>query len=394
MKLILLLLVLNSAFAVTWTDHLVRAKGRTVSIALWGGSENINNWFDTFVKDQLKEKYNITLERIPLSDTQIAIQKLLKEKKRNRLKGSIDLLWVNGENFKTMKDKKLTWKSYLGDLPSSKYLDLESSAIKLDFGVDHGGHESPWGSAQMVFIYDSAKVSKVPTTISGLKKWIMANPGRFTYSSPPDFTGSAFVRQTFMNLISKDDYKNLQSDFNKNLFNSKTNVLWDFLRDIKPSLYRKGKYYPESVSKLHTLFSDGKTWITMDYYPTTAQRMIDKGVFPKTTKTFILEEGSLSNTHFLSVPFNSPEKSAALVAANFLLSPEAQASKLDPNNWGDFTVLSLDKLSKSDKKIFDNTKLGDATLSLEELNDQKVGELQSKYVPLMEKLWNKNILNK
>jgi putative spermidine/putrescine transport system substrate-binding protein len=96
----------------------------------------------------------------------------------------------------------------------------------------------------------------------------------------------------------------------------------------------------------------------------------------------------------LSVPFNSPEKSAALVAANFLLSPEAQASKLDPNNWGDFTVLSLDKLSKSDKKIFDNTKLGDATLSLEELNDQKVGELQSKYVPLMEKLWNKNILNK
>ncbi len=390
--IIVFILMVTSALGLDWKENLSQAKGKTVRVALWGGNENINNWFDTYVKTQLKDKYDISIERIPLTDTQIAIQKLLKEKKRKRLKGSIDLLWVNGENFKTMKDKGLTWRSYLKDLPNTKLLDEKSDAINLDFGVRHGGHESPWGSAQMVFIYNASKVDKAPKSIDELKKWILSNPGRFTYSSPPDFTGSAFIRQTFMNLTSKENYKSLQKEFNKKEFNLKSKPLWTFLNDIKPSLYRKGEYYPESVSKLHTLFSDGKTWITMDYYPTTAQRMVDKGVFPKETKTFVLNEGSLSNTHFLSIPFNSPEKSAALVTANFLMSPAAQASKLNPKNWGDFTILSPSKLSKDDKKTFENIELGKATLSLEELSDKKVGELPSLYVPFIEKMWKQKVL--
>ncbi len=57
--------------------------------------------------------------------------------------------------------------------------------------------ESPWGSAQVVMMYDSQKTPLPPQSIPDLITWIKANPGRFTYPAPPDFTGSAFVRHVF-----------------------------------------------------------------------------------------------------------------------------------------------------------------------------------------------------
>ncbi len=57
--------------------------------------------------------------------------------------------------------------------------------------------ESPWGSAQVVMIYDSKRTPHPPQTVGDLLAWIRPNPGRFTYPAPPDFTGSVFVRHVF-----------------------------------------------------------------------------------------------------------------------------------------------------------------------------------------------------
>lgn len=376
-------------------SSLVTSKDLTeVRFAIWSGSSNINNWVDNVVAKDLKDNYSIKLTRVPLTDTEIAIKKLIRDKKVNRKRGNIDLLWVNGENFKVMKDKKLTWKSYLSELSNAKYLNQKDQSLFLDFGVKHHGHESPWGSAQMVMIYNSSKVKTPPKTIGDFKKWLIANPGRFTYSSPPDFTGSAFVRLMFLQLLSDEQYSKLLKSFDVALFNKEAPKLWSLLNEIKPYLYRKGENYPQSISKLHQLYSDEVIWITFDYYPTTAQRMIDKGVFPKTTKTFVFDKGMLANTHYVSIPFNSPHKEAAKIVANYLLSPKAQVSKMNPKNWGDLTVLDMNSLSVKDKKDFLSLNLGSATLTLEELSSKKRAELRSEYVPLFEKEWKKNVLTK
>jgi putative spermidine/putrescine transport system substrate-binding protein len=367
---------------------------KEVRFALWSGSSNINNWIDNIVAKDLKDNYLIKLTRVPLTDTEIAIKKLIRDKKVNRTKGNIDLLWVNGENFKVMQDKKLTWKSYLSELSNSKYLNPKDKSLFFDFGVKHDGHESPWGSAQMVMIYNSSKIKTPPKTIEGFKKWIVANPGRFTYSSPPDFTGSAFVRLMFLQLLTDEQYSKLLKSFDAKLFNKEASKLWNFLNEIKPSLYRKGQNYPQSISKLHQLYSDEVLWMTFDYYPTTAQRMIDKGVFPKATKTFVFDKGMLANTHYVSIPFNSPNKEAAKLVANYLLSTKAQISKMNPKNWGDLTVLDLKSLSAKDRKSFLGLDLGAATLPLQELSSKKRAELSSEYVPLFEKDWKKNVLTK
>lgn len=388
MKKIVLIICLSISSLVTSKDL------TEVRFALWSGSSNINNWVDNVVAKDLKDNYSIKLTRVPLTDTEIAIKKLIRDKKVNRKRGNIDLLWVNGENFKVMKDKKLTWKSYLSELSNSKYLNQKDQSLFLDFGVKHDGHESPWGSAQMVMIYNSSKVKTPPRSIADFKKWLIANPGRFTYSSLPDFTGSAFVRLMFLQLLSDEQYLKLLKSFDVSLFKKEASKLWSFLNEIKPHLYRKGENYPQSISKLHQLYSDEVIWITFDYYPTTAQRMIDKGVFPKTTKTFVFDKGMLANTHYVSIPFNSPNKEAAKIVANYLLSPKAQVSKMNPKNWGDLTVLDMNSLSVKDKKDFLNLNLGSATLTLEELSAKKRAELKSEYVPLFEKEWKKNVLTK
>lgn len=370
------------------------AQEKNVRFAVWGGNENINNWIDTFVSDQLSEQYGISLERVPLSDTQDAVQKLIRDKRLGRENGSIDLLWLNGENFKAMKDNALTWKPFLSELENSKYLDLTDPTITNDFGVSHEGHEMPWGAAQMVFIYDAAKIPTPPETFEKLTAWIKENPGKFTYPAPPDFTGSAFVRQTLMNIIGIDAYNILNADPTTEKLRAHLPKLWSILKDIEPYLYRKGEFYPESASKLHQQFSDGTLWMTMDYYPSTAQRMIDKGIFPKTTKTFVLKDGALANTHYVTIPFNARNKESAKIAADFLLGIDAQASKLRPENWGDFSVLDLNKLPAKDAEQLNSIDLGAATLDLEVLNAAKVQELPAQHIPMIEEEWKKNIIQK
>ena len=81
----------------------------------------------------------------------------------------------------------------------------------------------------------------------------------------------------------------------------------------------------------------------------------------------MLEGGTLGNVHFVAIPYNSPHKAGAMVLANFLLSPEAQARKQDPAVWGSATVLAVDLLPAAEKARFDSLDLGVATLKPEQL---------------------------
>ncbi|MDG1708822.1 MAG: ABC transporter substrate-binding protein, partial [Emcibacteraceae bacterium] len=295
------------------------AQDITVRFAAWAGNENINSWIDGYVHDELKKRYDINLIRVPINDAQDVVQKLIRDKRFDREEGAVDLLWVNGENFKVMKENGLTIAPFLSDRENSKYVDLTSPTIANDFGTKHEGREMPWGSAQMVFIYDQAKINSPPKTLEELERWIKENPGKFTYSAPPDFTGSAFIRQTLLNILGKEKYNDLVKNASEENLKAELPKLWPFLREISPFLYRQGEFYPETVSKIHQLYSDGTIWMTMDYYPTTGERMKNNGIFPSTTNTFVLENGALANTHYITVPFNAPNQSAAKIVANFLL---------------------------------------------------------------------------
>ena len=201
----------------SWDQIVETAKGGEVNWFLWGGADHINQYVTEYVGGVLKDQYDIKLNRVPLTDTAAAVNTVLSEKESGvNDKGTVDMIWINGENFKTMKQGDMAWCGYLDKLPNNKLVNWNNQAIANDFGVPVDGCESPWNRAHSVFAYDTATMSKPPMSIGELIEWIKANPGMFTYPAPPDFTGSAFVRHVFYyaaggaeNLLGPFDQANL-----------------------------------------------------------------------------------------------------------------------------------------------------------------------------------------
>ncbi|MDP9411892.1 MAG: ABC transporter substrate-binding protein [Actinomycetota bacterium] len=210
------------------------AKGTEVNLAMYGGDEAINACVDDFVIPELKEKHGIELRRTPLGDTADAVNKLLNEKQAGKDEGTIDLVWINGENFATGADADLWYGPWAERLPNAEFIDWESPSINRDFGQPVEGREAPWGKAQFVMIYDSEKVEDPPRTMEELRAWAEENPGRFAYPAPPDFTGNAFVEQAFYGVTGK--VEPYQKPFDEGVFEEESPELYDFLDEIEPNL--------------------------------------------------------------------------------------------------------------------------------------------------------------
>ena len=56
-------------------DELVEAaKGTTVTFYGWGGNDDLNAWLDDYFAPRMKEKYDITMERVPMNIEDILSQ--------------------------------------------------------------------------------------------------------------------------------------------------------------------------------------------------------------------------------------------------------------------------------------------------------------------------------
>lgn len=365
------------------------ARGTTVNFSLYGGDEAINAYVDDYVTPRLKEEYGITLERTPLTDTADVVNKLINEKSAGKNEGTVDLVWINGENFATGAEADLWFGPWAERLPNAKYIDWESPSINRDFGHPVEGREAPWGKAQFVMIYDSAKVEEPPKTMDELRDWTEENPGRFAYPAPPDFTGNAFIEQALYGVTG--EVETYQKTFDEQVFKDKSPEVYEFLNEIERNLWREGKTYPESSTKLDGLYQNGEVYLSMSYNPQLAQRQIENGLWPKGTRTYLLEGGTLNNTHYVAVAFNSPNKAGAQVVANFLESPEAQIEKQDPNGWGDLTALDVDRLPEDAREDLSETE-GKATLPADELQENRVPEARSEWLLALEDGWQERVL--
>lgn len=374
-----------------WDAILEAAQGQTVNFYMWGGSDLINSWVTGYVADTVQERYGVTVNMVPVADSPEYVNKVLGEQQAGRDEdGSVDLVWINGENYRTMRQADLLYGPFAEYLPNSIYVNWDDPSVANDFGLGVDGYESPYGKAQFVMIYDSAKVENPPTTVDGLLEWIEQNPGLFTYPAPPDFTGSAFVRHICYDAVG--GYEALLGEFDQVLFDETLPDCWEVLNQIEPFLWREGETYPESHTRHQELFANGEVYFDMAYNPAEASSLVENGRYPETTRTFVFEEGTIANTHYVAIPYNSPNKAAAMVVANFLLSPEAQLSKAQPENWGDLPVLDPALMNAEDQAAFAAIPRGVATLSTEALAENRLPELQAPWLTAIEQGWETAVL--
>lgn len=350
-----------------WEEIAAAADGQTVYWNAWGGDERINAYI-AWVGDQVREHYGVTLQHVKLGDTADAVSRVLAERAAGKkVGGSIDLIWINGENFAAMKAQGLLYGPFTQVLPNFPLVDFQNKPTTLiDFTVPTDGYESPWGMAKLNFIYDSARVKETPGSIPALLDWAEAHPGRFTYPAPPDFLGSTFLKQVLIELAPDPAVlqKRVESDAQ---VEQVARPLWEYLDALHPHLWRGGKSFPASGPAQRQLLYDGEVDITLSFSPAEASSAISNNLLPDTARTFVLDKGTIGNTHFVAIPFNANAVEGAMVVANFLLSPKAQAVKQSAEAWGDSTVLALSKLSEGDRHLFESQPRGIATLPPDQL---------------------------
>src|SRR5262249_10619333 len=152
-------------------------------------------------------------------------------------------------------------------------------------------------------------------------------------------TGSTFLKQALYGLA--PDKSVLQQPASDAAFAATTAPLWQYLDQLHPQLRRQGRTFPHTSESQRELLDDSHSEFSISFNPGHASAPIAQGLLPKTVRTYVLDGGTIGNTHFVAIPFNASAKEAAMVVANFLLSPEAQLRKQDPSIWGDPTVLAM-----------------------------------------------------
>ncbi len=387
---VLFLGLTTQAFAANWDATLEAAKGQEVYFHAWGGDENINDYIQWAIRE-VKDEYGVNVTHVK-NVAPNAITQILSEKSAGKdSDGAVDLMWVNGENFANMKRNGLLYGSFTQDLPNYALVDTENKPTTLyDFTVPVDNLEAPWGMAQLVFIHDTDIVKRGPKNAQDLLAFTKAYPGRFTYPAPPAFHGTTFIKQILLELTDNRDA--LYKPAGMADFETVTAPLWSYLDSLHPLMWQKGEVFTDGAPRMKQLLNDGEIAISLSFNPFEASNAIATGELPDTVRTHIHESGTIANTHFVAIPYNSSKVEGAMVFANFLMSPEAQARKANTDIWGDPTVLSMNKLSATQRALFDNLPKGKATLSNDELANVLL-EPHASWVEALEAEWLKRYGN-
>lgn len=331
---------------VTWEEIQERAKAEgEVNLYYWGGSDQINIWMDRFAVPALAEQ-GVTLNPVRITGTKDAVDLVLAELgSGNGLgEGSVDAIWVNGENFATLKRQDALFGAFADKLPNSANIewnpDDPRSLLNLrDFGVETNMSEMPWSGQQYICAVNTQRVAAedVPSTFADLATYLEANPGKFSYVKPPHFTGNTFVQAAV--------YAHNPDGNGAVPFQDSIDVVgaaelarlitpgMEYLKSIDPLLLGASSgnaRYPEDATALNGLFLNGEIDFSCNFGLYGVAIGLRDGTFPEGAEQFIFPEGNMiKNKNYLVIPGNAPNPAAALVMTNYMASVDAQASKLE-----------------------------------------------------------------
>jgi putative spermidine/putrescine transport system substrate-binding protein len=163
-----------------------------------------------------------------------------------------------------------------------------------------------------------------------------------------------------------------------------------YLNEVKPYLWRNGETYPASPKEADRLFANNEIDMTMSYGPSFASERIARGEYPATARTFVFDEGTIGNYSYLAVPFNAENPAGAVVVINHLMSPD---HALDQGRaLGSLFPLLLETLTPAERAAAEALPRGLATLSVAELAQRQLYELDAQYLERLEKDWREKVL--
>ncbi len=384
----------------SWSDVEAAARQEgTVNWFHWGGSEQLNSWIENNVVPKLKEK-GIELKTTRLGGTREAVDLVLTEKQTGLGigEGSVDAIWLNGDNFYTLVQQKALFGSFATQLPNSVNFIFDpaiaASQLNLsDFGTPTLAREVPWSGEQYVCYVDTKRLSRqnAPSNFAELESWLQKNAGRFTYVKPPHYIGNTFVQSTLYAFNPSGtgfaDFQKPITDFTPAQFSALIKPGFDYLKRIEPFLLGQGTpIYPQNQAANQALFNNGEVDMGCEFGLYLVANLQETGAFSETTETIIFpKEGMIKNKNFIAVPSNAPHPAASMVLANILSSMDLQLSKLKEIGYP--LGIDIGTLSDDQKATVSKIAPSHVGVTADELAQSAVPDTNASLVKVIQEVW-------
>lgn len=385
-----------------WSVVVERAKSEgTVNLYYWGGSDPLNVWMDSVVAPAMAEQ-GVTFNPVRITGTKDAVDLVLAELASGKAvgEGSVDAIWLNGENFATLKKQSALFGAFAPLLPNAKNIewneqDPRSLLNYRDFGVQTDGAEVPWSGEQYVCAVNADRVAAedVPHTFDALRTYLEANPGKFIYVKPPNYIGNTFVQEA---IYAHNPDGTGAAPFQQSIDELGAAELarliapgLEYLKELEPLLLGGDggtPRYPEDIAALDGLFLNGEINFNCKFGLYAVATGLSQGTYPEAAQEFVFPEGNMiKNKNYLAIPSNAPNPAAALVLADYMTSAEAQISKLE------FTGMpaGIDPwmLSDEDAAALEAASPGHVGLEAAELDANIAPDTNATLVDVIEAAW-------
>ncbi len=380
---------LQTKTSLSWQEMEKQSRGKTVQLMMWQGDPQINRYMTNYVVPGVKKKYGIELE-VSGGQGNAIVSAVMSEKEAGKKTGVVDLCWINGETFYQLRQLDGLFGPFVQRLPNAHAINFANPFIKFDFQKPVEGMECPWGNVQFCLIYNSDQIKTPPRTTQELESFVQAHPGRFTIGT--DFTGLTFLKSLLIDFAGGHDA--LAGNFDEAKYNKSSAMLWAYINRIKPFFWKEGKTFPAAVAPMHQLFAQGELWFTMSNNDGEVDAKVAEGVFPTYARGYVLDGGTIQNSHYLGILKNSPQPVAAMLVINFMISPAAQLEKQRPSVWGDGTVLQMDSLPTSYKVAFDSLAIRKYGPARKDIQSKALRELDPEYMIRLNDDFRKFVIEK
>ncbi|MFT6055027.1 MAG: putative spermidine/putrescine transport system substrate-binding protein [Roseivirga sp.] len=332
----------------TWGKIESSARATEVNFMMWVGDPFINRYINNYVVPEVKARFGVEMNILSGQGGDIVALTVAQQQSGGT--GEVDMVWINGETFYQLRQLTALYGPFTDKLPSSEFVDWENPFIGTDFQQPVEGYEAPWGNVQLALIYNDEKVLNPPKNRTELAEWVKQNPGKFTFAT--EFTGLTFLKSLLIDIAGGGDA--LAGDFDQDKYDKYAAELWEYINGIKPYFWKNGETFPETVAQMHQMFANTELWFTLSNNDGEVDNKIAQGLFDDNSRAYVLESGTIQNSHYLGIMNNSANKAGAMTVINFMMSPEAQLKKMQPDVWGDGTILSMDKLPQDWKEKFES----------------------------------------
>ncbi len=387
---------------VPWHEVVTRAEAEgEVVWSYWGGSEELNFWVDTAVQPELAE-LGVELRSLRGPETRDAVDQVIGDAAAgNELgAGTIDLIWINGENFFTLDQQALLFGPFTGKLPNAPYFYLDNNDPRARINLNDNGYptrlqEVPWAKFQYTCMVDTARLPRdeAPRTYAELTTFLEAHPGRFAYVRPPNYIGDTFVQSVLYafnpNGTGADPFLRAADTFTPEAFARLIQPGFAYLKRLEPLLLggaQGNPIYPETQAANETFLVNGEVDMLCQMGAFTAAVGVDTGTYPETVENIVFpESGMLANKSYLAIPVSAPHPAAALVLANLLSSPESHIDKLAA--LGYFPGVDIALLDNAQQTAVQDAAPDLRGVTFDELAQFEVPDTNATLVEVIEAVW-------